>query len=516
MTTTNSPGTVGQWGLQMADRFVRDLDDRERRILLERMAADDPVTLDALGETFGVTRERVRQIERGLRDKLALEDWAELCEESMGRSQWMMHIDQLRTTMPAWFTPAEIGTAPQPFMPTVVDLLRASGTVRITRATWVTFGIEDGEDGDPSIPDDLGLDVAAGTATRLEALSQLAALGLKAHHFPEWLDDHGFYVRHGRLRRSRETVEEFLIEELRDYGRPVDKAKIERWIEGRWTFRSTMNRIQADPRFARVDTDTYALAEWNLRGYSGIRDAIGDFIAEHGPTPLADVVATLCSWFDVAPSSVEQYAGQAPFRVRDGIVDFAGESTALVRGEIPTLADITQERQRRHWFITPTGYTFRIHLTEDHLRGSGWPTSLMSAVVAGVAEGAEWSMPFSEGPGRCKITRRFNQQPNFGSIKVALEAQGARVGDLAFIEFTGQPGAVTEVSLRVVHAFELPSDPFGMALVLVGADVSADDPERIVQDALGTNLLFADELVKLARARQDRALADIFEHWSAL
>lgn len=232
MTTTNSPGTVGQWGLQMADRFVRDLDDRERRILLERMAADDPVTLDALGETFGVTRERVRQIERGLRDKLALEGWVELCEESIDRTQWMMHIDQLRTTMPAWFTPAEIGTAPQPFMPTVVDLLRASGTVRITRATWITFGIQEGDDGDSSIPDDLGLEVAAGTATHLEALSQLEALGLEARYFPEWLDDHGFYVRHGRVRRSRETVEDFLIEELRDYGRPVDKARIERWIEG--------------------------------------------------------------------------------------------------------------------------------------------------------------------------------------------------------------------------------------------------------------------------------------------
>jgi RNA polymerase sigma-32 factor len=39
------------------------LNERERRIFEARRLADDPVTLEELAEEFGVSRERVRQIE---------------------------------------------------------------------------------------------------------------------------------------------------------------------------------------------------------------------------------------------------------------------------------------------------------------------------------------------------------------------------------------------------------------------------------------------------------------------
>ena len=39
------------------------LDDRERHIITERRLKDDPVTLETLGEEYGISRERVRQLE---------------------------------------------------------------------------------------------------------------------------------------------------------------------------------------------------------------------------------------------------------------------------------------------------------------------------------------------------------------------------------------------------------------------------------------------------------------------
>jgi RNA polymerase sigma-32 factor len=39
------------------------LNDRERRIFEARRLVDEPVTLEELAEEFGVSRERVRQIE---------------------------------------------------------------------------------------------------------------------------------------------------------------------------------------------------------------------------------------------------------------------------------------------------------------------------------------------------------------------------------------------------------------------------------------------------------------------
>ena len=39
------------------------LNDRERRIFEARRLADEPITLEELAEEFGVSRERVRQID---------------------------------------------------------------------------------------------------------------------------------------------------------------------------------------------------------------------------------------------------------------------------------------------------------------------------------------------------------------------------------------------------------------------------------------------------------------------
>ena len=46
------------------------LEGKDREIFDERMIADDPITLRELGERYGVSRERVRQIEDRIRKKL--------------------------------------------------------------------------------------------------------------------------------------------------------------------------------------------------------------------------------------------------------------------------------------------------------------------------------------------------------------------------------------------------------------------------------------------------------------
>ena len=42
---------------------MHDLNDREKHILTERRLTDDPKTLEELSQVYGVSRERVRQIE---------------------------------------------------------------------------------------------------------------------------------------------------------------------------------------------------------------------------------------------------------------------------------------------------------------------------------------------------------------------------------------------------------------------------------------------------------------------
>ncbi len=49
---------------------MEDLNDREKHILAERRLSDDPKTLEELSQVYGVSRERVRQIEVRAFDKL--------------------------------------------------------------------------------------------------------------------------------------------------------------------------------------------------------------------------------------------------------------------------------------------------------------------------------------------------------------------------------------------------------------------------------------------------------------
>ncbi len=50
--------------------FAEELDERDRRIVEERILAEEPRTLQELGDEFGVSRERVRQLEARVVERL--------------------------------------------------------------------------------------------------------------------------------------------------------------------------------------------------------------------------------------------------------------------------------------------------------------------------------------------------------------------------------------------------------------------------------------------------------------
>ena len=54
----------------MLKTALKNLDDRERRIITQRRLVDDPLTLDELSKSFGISRERVRQVEVRAFEKL--------------------------------------------------------------------------------------------------------------------------------------------------------------------------------------------------------------------------------------------------------------------------------------------------------------------------------------------------------------------------------------------------------------------------------------------------------------
>jgi RNA polymerase sigma-32 factor len=56
--------------MSLLEEAMTELTDRERHILTERRLRDDPTTLETLASEYGVSRERVRQIEVRAFEKL--------------------------------------------------------------------------------------------------------------------------------------------------------------------------------------------------------------------------------------------------------------------------------------------------------------------------------------------------------------------------------------------------------------------------------------------------------------
>jgi RNA polymerase sigma-32 factor len=67
---TLADAEVGDQFSTKIHEFGESLEGKERQIFDDRLVAEDPKTLQALGDGFGVSRERVRQIEKRLLEKL--------------------------------------------------------------------------------------------------------------------------------------------------------------------------------------------------------------------------------------------------------------------------------------------------------------------------------------------------------------------------------------------------------------------------------------------------------------
>ena len=54
----------------MLKRAMAELSERERDILVRRRLSDEPLTLEELGTHYGISRERIRQLESRAFDKV--------------------------------------------------------------------------------------------------------------------------------------------------------------------------------------------------------------------------------------------------------------------------------------------------------------------------------------------------------------------------------------------------------------------------------------------------------------
>lgn len=448
--------------------FVRTLDRRERAVLERRLCQKAPETLEKLGLEFGITRERIRQIEKDLVKRIntcvSLMSKTQLPREPLLSGQNGILIKDPR--LDESYNDVS-----------VLDLLFASGFAkRLVSREGITNWVVVGEHFMPTtdlVFNDISDLVTHAKSERIstESFTQaMHSLHLSSDEIVDFMSD--FELEFGRefVRSKPRNLADMLLATLKDYDRALSEAEITVALSDRWTWGSARNLMSSDARFMTVDISTYALSEWGLREYRGIKEEVISLIEDSGPMPLVEVTEIISEWFpSVSELSIRTYSNSLPLQVLDGVVSLSDEGVSIRH----SLNEMTP-RQLRGFFRCEGGFKIRIEVNEDHLRGSGFPCSRVIGAILGIKIGDSWSCPIEGYPISLNIYNRSTQAA-FGTIRNILEALNAECGDQLFFKLLGAEGKITAVTATLLRKKEVSTSPTEMVCQYIGISGSTAD-----------------------------------------
>jgi len=402
------------------DAAFRTLSPRAVEILRERLFGYHPPTLDQLGGHFGVTRERVRQIEGKARGALlaAVAESAMLravstsVVQAIGSVQALTSLleafpsladEVLSVEQPAWRVLDQLDDAYQ-----IVDGWCAIPTISAAEAATQTRLLE--------ATDQYGV-------ARIQDLNVVSVVDTEDRDATTkaWLGRCGYVVDGDFVLTRTRSVGDYGAAILSIVGYPMSAQDIvDRFVTER-SPGSLRNAMSQDDRFDRVDRELFALTEWGMEAYSGIRSVIREQIARNGgQANLEQVIEFITSRFSVSASSVAAYASSSPFELEAGVIRPARAERSTRKAPQAT----------RRLFRRSAGWAYRITISTDHLRGSGSAAPIALATILDLPAGESTQLRSSLGPQTIAWT---GIQPSFGSIRRFLIEADAEVNSDAFL-----------------------------------------------------------------------------------
>jgi hypothetical protein len=435
---------------------------RERAVLERRILAPDrPETLSALGEELGITRERVRQVERGIRDKLRgrlegdqgapLRHVAARLRRDLGAVTDIGAHDAAHESV-VKATSTSIGDLPL----RKALLHHASGPyIEIGGLAWSDDARHLTE------AEDAMREVSAGDLVEPGLLSGLLAVVDSSQEQEEAVFQYlGLKRIADRIVRWSGSMADKAVGCLAAVDRPLTMLEIHELIGFDRNPRSLAMQVQSDERIIRLGKDRYGLRAWGGEEYSGIMRELEQAIdAAGGSANLEELVAQFVAGFQVSEQSVRAFASDRRFvRTPDGRIGFRTAEDPEPRYRVPPI-DTTKGAVRLDgvWHL-------RLEVDPDGIRGSGRP--IRSAIAH--ALGLEPDLTLGVDYGAAVVTFSWGIQPLMGSILKILQSASCVEGDLVFLPLEGdEPRAVhvvraaeraRESSVRRL-AVELGADP---------------------------------------------------------
>lgn len=472
---------------------VGALDERAQQILARRFFADTPETLDELGGSLGVTRERVRQIEAKARANMVefLEPGGvlDLVSASVREIiQTVLPLDDLLALVPA--LARDVAAVGQPAW-RVLD--RLDDQYEIVDDWCVA----------PSM-------VAAQTATlaRLQELAnqygvvRIDDLEPFNRHLSDpagtqrgWLAYCGYALDGNCVFTRTQSLGDRAAAILSVEGAAMSSQMIVDRLGIDRTLGSLKNAMSVDERFERVDRDQWALTEWGMESYVGVRGLIKQEVTRGGGgIALETLIQIITGKYSVSASSVVAYASAAPFEVRDGVV-----GTAVKDRDIRKTPQRTRRLYRRNH-----AWLCRVQVTKEHLRGSGSVAPVAIAGLLGLQYGETRHLESVLGP---QTVSWVGNQPTFGTIRRFLLADDVELGSEIFLVLEDDGSFSVEALTS-----EGLSDPLDRAMVLAGVTALADGQAARVTLARAIDMADdcpATSIIGAYRDRGDEDIADL-------
>ncbi|WP_299575218.1 sigma factor-like helix-turn-helix DNA-binding protein [uncultured Williamsia sp.] len=439
----------------LIDQTLLRLDSRAIEVLAARLFADKPMTLDDIGHQHGVTRERIRQIEAKARGTLtsAVSESAPLAAVAKtvrGMTSTIRPLDEIVDLLPALgYTVPQLGQPAWRFFDRLDDAYEIEGdwcvvpTINAVRELTNTHLQE--------LSDPYGVvDLKTISIIETQHASRRAAISAR------WLSECGYVVYKDYALTRTSSVGDYAAAILSLSGRPLSAQEIIEEFTHERTLGALRNAMGLDPRLERVDRDKWALKEWGLDAYGGIRSLITEqVVAGGGHIRLSEIVESITRNYSVSANSVVAYASAPPFSIKNGFVQF-GDSDRIAR-KTPT--------NTRRLFRVNDGWAYRVQVTADHLRGSG---SIAPRAVATLLSLNAGEMVQLESPLGPQTVTWTGIQPSFGTIRRFLLAADAKLNAEAFLvlEESGRFG------FRLARS--LVGEPLKDALTLIDAEPFGD------------------------------------------
>ncbi len=416
------------------EEFIYDFDDRDWRILEGRRLTKPPVALDALGAEFGLTRERIRQLEalinRSISDWFAneptLQEHSRRIVTFVGR---LTRLDDLLAKFPS-LTEIVEGTAfPSWFVFDEFDdefesdgAWVAAPTLASVRSHITNVFEENSHD--------------PGYLTVPEFIELMSDDADEASRMLDYAQESGFRHVYGLVIAPYATALQNLAACVLDArGQAMGLDEIHAAIDTDRTIRSLGNALATDARFVRSGMNAWSLVSWGAKPYVSISDEIRKILDEHAEVSIDYVCDQLSTRFGVARASVIAYAGAHPFAIVNGVVKFAGTPEV---GSVRPL-----HRVRRVYRLPDGGVAFRLTAHRDHLRGSGFVIPKHVAVLRGLKPGDRDIFVTDTGH---HVRLGWSQpQPTMSTIRAVLQEIGVSVGDDFVIELRGNLALISRV-----------------------------------------------------------------------